>query len=153
MDKTVKSFIACDIIDTQLQQQIINLDESIFPQPWKPHQWLDIFSKTDYILSLIFEDKELAGLSLTGLSSVESLGHLYKIMILERLRGSTAAQRLFDELSRSLKAEKMEKIFLEVSVLNSQAIAFYEKQGFEQLNRVRNFYSNSEDAFAMHKYL
>ena len=61
--------------------------------------------------------------------------------------GSELLKRFLDEIL----SEKTQKIELEVRTDNKKAIKFYQKHGFEIVDKISNFYQNDEDAYTMQK--
>ncbi len=63
--------------------------------------------------------------------------------------GSELLQR-FVEVSSSLGVKR---IILEVRVSSSKAIKFYQKRGFQITEKLKDFYTNGENAYKMARYL
>jgi len=63
--------------------------------------------------------------------------------------GSELLQR-FMEVSSSIGTNK---IVLEVRVGSNKAIEFYQKRGFQIVERLEDFYTNGEDGYQMVRYL
>jgi ribosomal-protein-alanine N-acetyltransferase len=147
----ISSSLATDINDNELIKQIIDMDREVFPNPWNEKQWEDSFSSSKLSIHLISCSGSLAGFCLFGISELDSLAHLYKIVIHPKYQNNGNASRLFEDSCAYLKNKKLNRVYLEVSVANTQAIAFYTKFSFETLNRIKKFYSNGDDAFAMQK--
>ncbi len=63
--------------------------------------------------------------------------------------GSELLKR-FMEVSSSIGTNK---VVLEVRVGSRKAIKFYQKRGFEIVERLEDFYTNSEDGYQMVRYL
>ena len=61
--------------------------------------------------------------------------------------GSELLKRFVEEIS----AENTQQIELEVRTDNKKAIKFYQKHGFEIIDKIANFYQNDEDAYTMQK--
>ena len=62
------------------------------------------------------------------------------------------AEKLIDYLVQELKKRGSHALMLEVRVSNDPAIALYEKLGFQQVGRRKNYYRNpKEDALILRK--
>ena len=62
-------------------------------------------------------------------------------------------QALFNELTRIALENKATYMCLEVRISNHQAICFYAKNGFKEINRRISYYKNGEDALVLRKEL
>lgn len=79
---------------------------------------------------------------------------VYNIAVRELFRNCGVGQSLLDGLFEWNRANEAESIWLEVRNSNKSAIGFYKKNGFEEVNRRKNFYLNpNEDAIVMKKSL
>ncbi|QNT77515.1 ribosomal protein S18-alanine N-acetyltransferase [Entomobacter blattae] len=62
-------------------------------------------------------------------------------------------QQILQETVHRLQQKGIQKFFLEVSVLNSHAIALYKKAGFERTGIRKCYYPDGSDAYIMVKLL
>jgi len=85
---------------------------------------------------------------------VRKAGHVISIAVLPEYRRRGIATEL---LSRALGVLGEEygcsEVFLEVRVSNRQAIALYEKLGFEKVDISKRYYIDGEDAYVMARRL
>lgn len=95
-------------------------------------------------------DEEIIGYVLFNFSPITKEAHLYQICVKEKYRQNGLAKLL---IQKALSDLNVLSIFLEVAVNNHKAISFYGKLGFEELNKVKSFYSDGMDAFAMRCHL
>jgi ribosomal-protein-alanine N-acetyltransferase len=79
--------------------------------------------------------------------------HIITIDVLEQHRRSGLGTLLLEEAHRRLNAAGAQRVFLEVSVENAPAQAFYRKHGYEVVKRLKRYYENREDAWQMVKEL
>ncbi len=70
---------------------------------------------------------------------------LHRIAVASAWRRRGIASRLLDRLLQAGLALGCERVVLEVRASNRAAIAFYEKRGFSQAGRRRNYYSRPEE--------
>jgi ribosomal-protein-alanine N-acetyltransferase len=77
-----------------------------------------------------------------------------KILMLsvsESYRKKQIGTKLLDEFLKKIKKEKIQSIELEVRTRNEKAIKFYEKHGFEIIEKLTDFYQNGEAGYIMRK--
>ena len=66
-------------------------------------------------------------------------------------RGTGIAIAMIGIMENEIKKNGANKIFLEVSHTNTPAIKLYEKCGFTQIGKRKNYYSDGSDAILMQK--
>jgi ribosomal-protein-alanine N-acetyltransferase len=128
--------------------EVTEMDQKYFPNPWGLSQWA-AFNST---LSQLFTWRmmgELKGFALFGIAPSDDVAHLYKIVVAPKFRGPSTGEEFWSELNNRLISRGVKSVYLEVSEVNSRAIRFYEKLGFQTLRRVRAFYSDGSDALVM----
>jgi ribosomal-protein-alanine N-acetyltransferase len=157
LEKVITSSIISEVESREILLEVQKLDQGFFSKPWSDDHWKEAFNNPKLSLHCIFSGKEdeslLLGFCLFNISGLESLAHLYKILIRPENRNSANASSLFAESLKCLAKQGIGRVYLEVSTQNIAAIRFYEKFGFESLNRIKKFYSNGDDAFAMQKII
>ena len=129
-------------------QEVIEMDQELFPNPWDTSQW----KKLDPNLNHLFTwrmGEELKGFALLGTVSGDDVAHLYKIVIAQSDRGSGISKEFWAQISNQLVPLGFRRVYLEVEGDNSRAINFYLKLGFKTLRKVKGFYSNGSDALIM----
>lgn len=128
------------------EEQVAWLDEieqSCFPDPW------DIsVIRTEIespLCDLIVEeyDGRIIGFALAKTAADEA--ELYQIAVLPEYRGQGIGRGLLRELYSALRERGAAMCFLEVRSGNTEAIALYESEGFEQIS-VRTCYYGDDDA-------
>ncbi len=77
------------------------------------------------------------------------LGHIITLDVLDQFRRKTIGTQLMNRASKEFTSSGVRLVVLEVSVKNAPAQAFYRKFGFQMVDRLRNYYSNGEDALAL----
>jgi ribosomal-protein-alanine N-acetyltransferase len=116
--------------------------------PWSTQQWLDT-AHPDYAVFFHCPANELQGFALYHVSEIEKLAHLLKIAVSPSLRGTGAAVMFWEKQVATLRARKLERIYLEVASHNGPARGFYQKLGFKMLREVKSFYSDGQSAVTM----
>lgn len=69
------------------------------------------------------------------------VGHIYTVNVHPGERGRGLGVRLMAECHRRLEALGMERVVLEVNVENTAAMRLYERCGYEQRQRLPNYYA------------
>lgn len=146
-----RSILLSDIQDKILLDELSEMDELFFPTPWLKSQWVLAQKNTNLFVQLLKESNKLIGYCLYSLNRLEGLAHLYKIVIKPEARNMGAAFHLMEESFSYISREGLDSIFLEVSTRNKAALRLYIKLGFEELNTIRGYYSNGDDAVAMRR--
>ena len=157
MEQVVRIGLSKELLaKNSIFEMVIALDLDHFPQPWTINQWEELKDSEDTLLVAIFENsnsQKALGFALFGLNSYEKLAHLYKVSVHSDWREKGLSSKILEKSFKWLSASNMDKVFLEVSVNNAAAIGLYQKYGFEILSRKKKFYTNSDDAYAMQKYI
>lgn len=132
----------------ELKAALIRIEESCFTDPWTMEMLESYLKKENVRFFAAVENGELAGY--IGSQLILDELEIFNVAVDESCRrrglGEKLAQRLIEE-ARTLAAER---ITLEVRAGNAPAIALYEKLGFEEVGRRKNYYrSPREDAVLM----
>lgn len=136
------------ISQTQVSEEVVDLDRSHFPNPWSEEQWRTLDPSQNILLEWSSGEK-LLGFALFGVIPGDDLAHLFKILILPEYQGSGEAMAFWREIVLFLKAQGLQRVYLEVEAGNGRAQKFYQKVGFKVLRRNKGYYSNGEDALMM----
>lgn len=78
---------------------------------------------------------------------------LYSLAVLDEYRGQGIAALLINTLSEHAKQSGYDRLRLEVDEQNLTAIAVYQRQGFEQIALLPNYYRNGHAALRFEKSL
>lgn len=129
---------------------LIGIDQRYFPTPWTYSAWDELFTNVPRLLSVFRLEKEIIGFALFNLSSVDSFGHLLKIIVLPEYRNQGKGEMLLGSSLTFLREnQEIKCFFLEVEATNQSAINAYERCGFKMVHRKKDFYGNGRDAFVM----
>lgn len=132
-----------------LLAKVVELDNDQFPQPWSALDWASTLSQERYHLFLSMKGETLVGFCLFDLLPGDTGGHLLKILVDVKERGSGLAQKVFLTSASSLSEKGLLSVYLEVSDFNKRALLFYHSMGFSKVSVKRNFYAKGEDAVVM----
>jgi ribosomal-protein-alanine N-acetyltransferase len=80
-------------------------------------------------------------------------GHLISIAVLPDFRRRGIASALMRDVFKGLVDYSCEDLFLEVRMSNVAAVRFYKKLGFTVERKIRRYYADGEDAYAMGRKL
>lgn len=142
----------CKISQIKNIEDIIDLDLKFFNEPWTRAGWDSAKKQSDLYLGTLSKSSKIRAFSLFQHSNLEGVVHLYKILVHPENRGQKLGQLLLkNDIEKLKEFGSAESIFLEVETGNSNAIALYEKLGFNRLTLKKSFYSNGQDAYAMQK--
>lgn len=119
-------------------------------------QQLRYLINTKTSIALVAEcDEQFAGftIGLTNRNRSGKYGRVYTLDVDERFRRRGVALTLMKSLLDGFQYTNCSRCFLEVKIDNNNAIALYEKMGFEKLHLVLNYYSIGVHAVKMRKLL
>lgn len=141
------------IITKMTQQhimQVAELEKLCFSDPWSEKS---IASELDNKLALWFvADDGGKVLGYVGSQTVIDETDMMNIAVRPDCRRRGIAEAMVDALVEELKTIGSRCLTLEVRASNEPAIALYEKLGFAQVGRRRNYYRNpKEDALILRK--
>ena len=118
---------------------------------WTLKQWqLELLKNTVRAFG-IFHEKKIIGLCVAQFLFNQSELNYLTVHPLFRRRG--LGKTLMNKLIQQSFDENIDKIFLEVSSENLQAINLYKKLGFETIRIRPNYYRNGTDALMKEKKL
>ena len=119
-------------------------------RPWTAEQFHEEISLDFSRTFIAFADGEAAGF--VNMWLTPPMAVINNIAVLPGFRRSGIARTLIN--TALSECGECSSLTLEVRVSNSAAISLYEKLGFTQVGRRRNFYENPrEDAFIMTKFM
>ena len=130
--------------------QVAQLEKLCFADPWSE---MSIASELQSIWSywMVAMDAEQVVGYVGSQSSVDETD-IMNIAVHPDWRRNGIAEKLIDSLIAELKNRGSRALMLEVRVSNVPAIALYEKLGFRQVGRRKNYYRNpKEDALILRK--
>ena len=130
--------------------QIAQLEKMCFSDPWSENS---IASELNNALSLWYvalEGDRVAGY--IGSQTVMGESDIMNVAVHPDYRRAGIAQALILELMEGLRLRRSRCMLLEVRDSNEPARALYEKLGFREIGRRRNYYRNPrEDALILKK--
>ena len=110
----------------------------------------DISSGSIILLDMMEADKKLIGY--IGIKAVIDEGYITNIAVFPEFRRRGVAKALLNKVFEFAKEKGLSFVSLEVRPSNTEAISLYEKTGFKEEGRRKNFYRLPlEDALIMTK--
>lgn len=134
--------------ETTVSPDVVEADQSFFPNPWTNSQWQMLDLSQNVILTWRKENV-LVGYALFQIVEGDDTAHLLKILILPNQRGGQSTKDFWLNILSFIKSRKCQSIYLEVEAGNGRAVSFYNRSGFKLLRRNKAYYSNGEDALTM----
>ncbi len=127
---------------------VLEIEKASFPRPWKRRNFVsELTIPLSHPMVLLNERGEVIGYIMLRLT--EPVVHILNIAVREDVRRCGLGSMLLREAFKLAKKHRMKGIYLEVRVSNTPAIRLYQKHGFFILERIRGYYMDGEDAFAM----
>lgn len=128
---------------------IARLEKVCFSTPWTTDSIVDAFAHgTNFFVA----ENNSTVLGYAGLSAILDEGYVTNIAVFPEFRNRGVATALINKLFSFAKENRLSFISLEVRPSNLEAVTLYEKLGFKQEGRRKNFYENpKEDALILTK--
>lgn len=75
-------------------------------------------------------------------SFLGDVGEIYAIAVVEEFKRKGIGSDLLSNFIKEAILRNVQNLFLEVAEINKRALSFYEKFGFEEISRRKNYYSS-----------
>tara|TARA_Y100000589_G_scaffold309615_1_gene327294 strand:- start:151 stop:585 length:435 start_codon:yes stop_codon:yes gene_type:complete len=116
---------------------------------WDKNQWKNELEK-DYVTAMgIYFDNTILGLCV--LHKIYNEAEIRYLSVHPSYKRRGLGKKLIYKIFEECKKDNINKIFLEVSLKNKQALRFYEYVGFETISIRRNYYKDGSDALIKEK--
>ena len=130
-------------------KEIARLEEICFSEPWSEEGILEAYRLGTKFFAAE-ADKKLIGY--IGIKAVIDEGYITNIAVFPEFRRRGVAKALLNKVFEFAKEKGLSFVSLEVRPSNTEAISLYEKTGFKEEGRRKNFYRLPlEDALIMTK--
>ncbi|MDT0202053.1 ribosomal protein S18-alanine N-acetyltransferase [Nocardioides sp. AE5] len=131
---------------------IAALEEELFGiEAWDTESLLDDLERPGRTFVVADLDGEVVGHAITMLAG--DIADLMRIGVDPSRQREGIARRLLDELVGQARDDGADRMLLEVSALNREAISFYAATGFTQVDVRANYYKDGSDALVMKRPL
>lgn len=132
------------VLDTSDNISIHELDKTAFSDYWNADTFLDELGVDTRRYIGMYVDETLVGY--IGLNIIIDECDIIRIAIHKDFQGRGYSKILFRNALDYLKSISVKKIMLEVSNINTTAIALYESIGFKKIFVRPNYYHDGSDA-------
>ena len=140
----IRAALPCDAA------QIAQLEKLCFSEPWSERQLLETMEDPKGVLYVAVQDDDGQVLGYAGLHDIVGEGYVDNIAVFPQFRAQGIGEALTRALIEYMRCASLEFLTLEVRASNLPAISLYEKLGFRQEGRRKNFYRHpTEDARIM----
>ena len=130
--------------------QVAQLEKLCFRDPWSENSVASELNNKLALWLVALEGEQVAGY--IGSQTVLDETDMMNVAVHPDYRRKGIAEALVLELVQQLKVLQSRCLTLEVRASNAPAIALYEKLGFSQIGRRKNYYRNPrEDALILRK--
>lgn len=130
-------------------KEIARLEEICFSEPWSEEGILEAYRLGTKFFAAE-ADKKLIGY--IGIKAVIDEGYITNIAVFPEFRRRGVAKALLNKVFEFAKEKGLSFVSLEVRPSNTEAVSLYEKTGFREEGRRKNFYRLPlEDALIMTK--
>lgn len=139
-------------MDASHLDAIAQLEQECFSMPWSRDMLAEELYN-DCAAYLVAEDEEEHVLGYAGLQVILDEGYITNVAVWPEYRREHIASQILDVFFNFARAHDLCFITLEVRPGNTAAIALYQKFGFAEMGRRKNYYQKpKEDALIMTKF-
>lgn len=125
---------------------VAEIEHEAFTTPWKAETFEGLIGR-DGMELLVMEGSGGVVMGYAVLWCILDQGELANIAVRPEDRGRGLGARLLEEVLAVCRAHGVASLYLEVRASNAAAIALYERFGFRDVGRRRDYYQNpTEDA-------
>lgn len=145
------SYRICDA-DSACLEQLEALEKMCFSVPWTRQQLESQLPDEQHCFLIALEEEKVLGY--VGMMHVLDEGYISNVAVAPEERRKGIGDSLIDGLLGRAGALHLSFVTLEVRAGNRPAITLYEKHGFREVGRRKNYYAfPTEDAILMTKDL
>lgn len=142
----IRAALAADL------EPVAELEDELFgTEAWDDESLLDELERPGRTFVVFADDDEVIGYAITMTSG--DIADLVRIGVLPSRHREGVARQLLDHLVDAAREESVDRILLEVSALNSEALSFYADAGFTQIDIRPNYYKDGSGAIVMKRSL
>lgn len=155
MSNSIESDVCGDsrirAIDPSHIGDLIRIGKAANLSHWSAESYLDEMKNSNAImLRLVAEDNSNIGFVVgrlvpSSITDGETDSEIYNIAVVESEQKKGCGMRLLNAFSAVCKQKGVANLWLEVRESNTQAIGFYERNGFERVQSRQHFYDNPRE--------
>ena len=133
---------------------LVAIENAVFPLDRISRRSFRHLLTRAHAVSLVDEDRQgLTGYVTVLLRKDTPLARLYSLAVLPRCRGRHLGEKLLAAAERACRQQGCTALRLEVHPRNAVARKLYEKKGYREFGRYREFYEDGSDALRLEKPL
>ncbi|MFQ6050128.1 MAG: ribosomal protein S18-alanine N-acetyltransferase [Candidatus Hydrothermarchaeota archaeon] len=130
--------------------RVIEIERASFKDPWSHISFLDLFHFSPKGFIVVEVQGEIVGYAIYVLETNE-IGHLLSIAVDPNWRRKKIGTSLMNYIIEDLRNKGVKYLKLEVREGNLPAIKLYKSLGFLEIEIIRYYYSDGENAILMVK--
>jgi [ribosomal protein S18]-alanine N-acetyltransferase len=136
-------------------EAVLPMEQELFPHdPWSAETfWAELARVPETRCYVVVHDADGAVLGYAGLFTAGDDADVQTIAVSPAAQGRGLGRLLLHSLVRTARDRDCRQLFLEVRSDNAAALRLYEREGFEQLGRRRDYYGSGVDALTMRAFL
>ncbi|MBQ3532509.1 MAG: ribosomal protein S18-alanine N-acetyltransferase [Oscillospiraceae bacterium] len=132
--------------------ELERLERICFSRPWSKRM-LGEELENQCAAFLVAEDEDGKVLGYAGLLVMMDEGYITNVAVFPEYRRMGVAEKIIEVYMNFAKANRLAFLTLEVRPSNAAAIALYQRFGFEEVGRRKNYYDlPKEDALILTRY-
>lgn len=138
----IRHALAADI------ETLAELEDDLFgAQAWDSEALHDDLERSGRLVVVFEDDFEVVGYAITILAG--DFVDLARIGVHPSRQREGIAGRLLDHVLHAAEEDGADRMLLEVSAVNPEALAFYDDAGFERIDTRPRYYKDGSDAIVM----
>lgn len=142
--------ITIDTLKEKYIDALCEIENASFSNAWAKESFISEMSNPTSVFFVALKGGEVAGC--VAMNNALGEGFISKLMVSKKSRRQGIGFMLLERLCEYAEHNAMFALTLEVRESNAPAVALYEKAGFKNLGKRKNFYRNpKEDAVIMTK--
>lgn len=142
--------IVIDVLKQKYIYELCEIESASFSNAWTKENFVSELNNPTSVFFVALNGGEVAGC--VAMNNALGEGFISKLMVSEKNRRQGIGRLLLGKLCEYAEQNRMFALTLEVRESNTPAISLYEKAGFKNLGKRKNFYRNpKEDAVIMTK--
>ena len=142
--------IVIDVLKQKYIDELCEIESASFSNAWTKENFVSELNNPASVFFVALNGGEVAGC--VAMNNALGEGFISKLMVSEKNRRQGIGRLLLEKLCEYAEQNRMFALTLEVRESNTPAISLYEKAGFKNLGKRKNFYRNpKEDAVIMTK--
>jgi ribosomal-protein-alanine N-acetyltransferase len=137
---------------------VIEINRVCLPENYSPYFFMEVYKTCPEAFIVAELDRKVVGYIMCrlefGFSDVRRFrmvkkGHIVSVAVLPDYRRHGIGRELVNASLRALELHGAEECFLEVRVVNDEAVALYKQMGFDMVRTASHYYHDGADAHVM----